>query len=132
MSLQPTEYYSRLPGSKGDVDTCYILDPMIATGRLPVQLPFGPVLMLVKVVRLLLPSIWSVLPLPCFGDRLTNRQILDWGVPIEQIKLLCLLGSMPGIQNVMQQCPGLNIVIAGLGQFVHAQRGLVLMIWARR
>ena len=42
--------------------------------------------------------------------------MLDWGVPVNQIKLLCLLGSMPGIQNVIQQCPGLEIVIAGLDE----------------
>lgn len=48
-------------------------------------------------------------------------QVLDWGVPMNQIKLLCLLGSMPGIQNVIQQCPGLEIVIAGLDEELNAK-----------
>lgn len=33
VSLQPTEYYSRLPASRGGVDTVYLCDPMIATGE---------------------------------------------------------------------------------------------------
>lgn len=31
VTLQPVEYYSRLP-SNGDFDICYVLDPSIATG----------------------------------------------------------------------------------------------------
>lgn len=33
MSLQPVEYYNKLP-STPNVDSCIVLDPMVATGKL--------------------------------------------------------------------------------------------------
>lgn len=35
--------------------------------------------------------------------------IKDWGIPVEKIKLLCVLGSQPGLDAVQKAWPGLEI-----------------------
>lgn len=76
VSLQPVEYYSKLP-PKPTVGKVFILDPLIATGGTAIA---------------------------CVG------MILDWGVKIEDIKLLAVLGSEQGVKAVSQACPGLEIL----------------------
>lgn len=39
---------------------------------------------------------------------------LDWGLKIENIKLLVLLGSKPGLDKVAEECPGLEIYVGGV------------------
>lgn len=75
VSLQPVEYYSKLP-SIPNVDQVFLLDPVVATG----------------------------------GTACAALQmILDWGLPIEKVKLLSILGSEEGIDNVTTQFPTLEI-----------------------
>jgi len=75
VSLQPVEYYSKLP-SAPNVDQVFLLDPMVATG----------------------------------GTACAALQmILDWGLPMEKVKLLSILGSEEGINTVMKQFPNLEI-----------------------
>ena len=35
--------------------------------------------------------------------------IIDWGVPLEKIKLLCVLASKTGLNHVQAEYPGLEI-----------------------
>lgn len=75
VSLQPVEYYSKLP-SEPSVDRVYILDPLIATG----------------------------------GTAITCvRMINEWGIPLEKIRLLSILGSQTGLQSVQAAFPQLDI-----------------------
>ncbi|KAJ8516358.1 hypothetical protein ONZ45_g6300 [Pleurotus djamor] len=82
VSLQPVEYYSKLPKNP-TVERVFILDPLIATG--------GTALAALSM-------------------------ILDWGVPVGHIKLLCVLGSKDGLAEVHKQHPDLQIWVAGVDE----------------
>ncbi|KAI5474979.1 uracil phosphoribosyltransferase [Pseudohyphozyma bogoriensis] len=82
VSLQPVEYYQKLPPSP-TVDTLFLLDPLVATG--------GTAIAAVSM-------------------------LLDWGLKIENIKLLVLLGSKPGLDKVAAECPGLEIFVGAVDE----------------
>ncbi|KAI0796531.1 uracil phosphoribosyltransferase-domain-containing protein [Abortiporus biennis] len=79
-TLQPVEYYSKLP-SVPPVDLVYLLDPLIATGGTACA---------------------------------ALNMILDWGIPLDKIKLLCVLASEDGLQRVKNEYPGLEIWVAAV------------------
>ncbi|KDQ64706.1 hypothetical protein JAAARDRAFT_145747 [Jaapia argillacea MUCL 33604] len=80
ISLQPVEYYSKLPPVP-PVDIVYLLDPLIATGGTACA---------------------------------ALTMILDWGLPITKVKLLCILGSQDGLKRVQEEFPGLEIWVAAV------------------
>ncbi|KZT72722.1 PRTase-like protein [Daedalea quercina L-15889] len=80
VTLQPVEYYSKLP-SNTTVDIVYLLDPLIATG----------------------------------GTASAALQMLvDWGMPVSRIKLLCVLASHTGLNRVRSEFPELEIWVSGV------------------
>ncbi|KIK65395.1 hypothetical protein GYMLUDRAFT_38849 [Collybiopsis luxurians FD-317 M1] len=90
VTLQPVEYYSKLPASP-PVDMVYLLDPLIATG----------------------------------GTALAAlTMIIDWGIPVEKIKLLCVLASQDGLKNIQKSHPGLEIWVAGIDKIL-TREGLI-------
>ncbi|PWN52322.1 putative uracil phosphoribosyltransferase [Violaceomyces palustris] len=91
VSLQPVEYYNKLPAVP-TVNKVFILDPLIATG--------GTAIACVQM-------------------------ILDWGVPISDIKFLCVLGSETGIRNVLKACPGLELWVGSVDPQL-SEKGLIL------
>lgn len=40
--------------------------------------------------------------------------ILDWGVPVEKIKFLCVLASQKGLEHVVQSVPGLELWVGAV------------------
>jgi len=80
VSLQPVEYYSKLPSSP-TVDMVYLLDPLIATGGTAVA---------------------------------AVHMITDWGIPVTKIKLLSILASEAGLENVEKEFPGLEVWVAAV------------------
>ena len=48
----------------------------------------------------------------------------DAGLPITNIKLLCVIASMPGLQLVMKKCPGLGIYVAAVDQEL-TEKGMI-------
>lgn len=46
---------------------------------------------------------------------------LDAGTPITSIKLLCIMASMPGLQHVLRECPGLEVYVAAVDQELDAK-----------
>ncbi|GAA5842255.1 hypothetical protein JCM8208_005071 [Rhodotorula glutinis] len=82
VSLQPVEYYQKLPKTV-TVDTLFLLDPLIATG--------GTAIAAISI-------------------------LLDWGLDVSQIKLLCILGSKPGLQKVAEAYPGLDIYACAIDE----------------
>lgn len=50
---------------------------------------------------------------------------LDWGLSIENIKLLSILGSKPGLERVATAYPGLEIYVGGIDE-VLSDKGLVV------
>jgi len=80
MSLQPVEYYSKLP-SEVTVDTCFLLDPLVATGGTAIA---------------------------------ALHMLLDWGIKIQNIKLLVVLGSEVGLKTVKDTFPELEIWTAAI------------------
>ncbi|KAH8926972.1 PRTase-like protein [Atractiella rhizophila] len=44
------------------------------------------------------------------------HMLQDWGIPVENIKLLCLVASFPGLQKVMRAFPELEIWTAAVDQ----------------
>ncbi|KAF7981658.1 hypothetical protein HWV62_32774 [Athelia sp. TMB] len=80
VTLQPVEYYSKLPPSP-PVEQVFLLDPLIATGGTACA---------------------------------ALAMIADWGIPIAQIKLLCVLGSEEGLRHVQADYPELEIWVAGV------------------
>ncbi|KIY73735.1 armadillo/beta-catenin/plakoglobin [Cylindrobasidium torrendii FP15055 ss-10] len=89
-TLQPVEYYSKLPPQPA-VDVVYLLDPLVATG----------------------------------GTACAALSMLsDWGVPVSNIKLLCVLGSKEGLTHVQKQFPDLEIWAAGIDETL-TERGII-------
>jgi len=80
VSLQPVEYYSKLP-PQPPVDKILLLDPLIATGGTACA---------------------------------ALAMLVDWGIQIENIKLLCVLGSEEGLKHVHADYPKLEIWAAGV------------------
>lgn len=79
-TLQPVEYYSKLPETPS-VDLVYLLDPLIATGGTACA---------------------------------ALTMITEWGVPLSNIKLLCVLASEDGLKAIQAQFPGLEIWVAAV------------------
>ncbi|KZT53567.1 armadillo/beta-catenin/plakoglobin [Calocera cornea HHB12733] len=79
-TLQPVEYYSKLPESV-EVDLVYIVDPLIATG--------GTACAAVTM-------------------------IVEWGVPIQNIRFLAILASAPGLQRIHGEFPDLHVWVAAV------------------
>ncbi|KAJ7699947.1 uracil phosphoribosyltransferase-domain-containing protein [Mycena rosella] len=90
VTLQPVEYYSKLPPSP-PIDMVFLLDPLIATGG---------------------------------TARAALSMITDWGMPIDKVKLLCVLASQEGLDHVRGEFPDLEIWVAGVDQTLTAQ-GLI-------
>jgi len=80
VSLQPVEYYSKLPPVP-TVDMVFLLDPLIATGGTACA---------------------------------ALNMVLDWGVPLTHIKLLCVLASQEGLNRVCTEFPGLEVWAAAV------------------
>ncbi|TFK43388.1 armadillo/beta-catenin/plakoglobin [Crucibulum laeve] len=80
VSLQPVEYYSKLPPSP-PVDNILLLDPLIATGGTACA---------------------------------ALGMIADWGIPVQNVKLLCVLASEVGLKHVQAEYPELEIWAAGV------------------
>ncbi|KAF8484529.1 UDP-N-acetylglucosamine 1-carboxyvinyltransferase [Russula ochroleuca] len=80
VSLQPVEYYSKLPASP-PVDLIFLLDPLIATGGTATA---------------------------------ALHMITDWGIPLNKIKLLCILASLEGLKHLSEQFPGIEIWAAAV------------------
>jgi len=87
VSLQPVEYYSKLP-SDPPVDTVFVLDPLVATG--------GTACAALAMIK-------------------------EWGIPINKVKLLCVLASKPGLQHVQSEYPDLEIWVAGVDDTLTAE-----------
>merc|ERR1712093_498610 len=45
----------------------------------------------------------------------------DAGLPIANIKLLCVIASMPGLRQILSECPGLEIYCAAVDQVLNDQ-----------
>jgi len=50
--------------------------------------------------------------------------IVDWGIPVTRIKLLCVLGSEEGLKHVHAEFPDLEIWVAGVDKTLTPQ-GLI-------
>ncbi|KAK7049663.1 hypothetical protein VNI00_005694 [Paramarasmius palmivorus] len=87
VSLQPVEYYSKLPATP-PVEMVYILDPLIATGG---------------------------------TARAALQMILDWGIPADKIKLLCVLASKQGVQAIHEEFPSVEIWVAAIDDELTSQ-----------
>ncbi|KAJ7068145.1 uracil phosphoribosyltransferase-domain-containing protein [Mycena amicta] len=90
-TLQPVEYYSKLPSSP-PIDMVYLLDPVIATGGTACA---------------------------------ALSMIADWGMPIANVKLLCVLASQEGIDHVQAEFPELEIWVAGVDPTLTRPGGLI-------
>jgi len=105
ISLQPVEYYSKLPANPA-VDMVYLLDPLIATGGTAcaaLNMIVGPSLFQSDD-----PSTPPLTP-PRFPPYYP-----EWGIPASKIRLLCVLASQTGLDEVRSQFPDLNIWTAGI------------------
>ncbi|KAH9951847.1 armadillo/beta-catenin/plakoglobin [Amylocystis lapponica] len=58
----------------------------------------------------------SVGPADCHGGTAcaAMNMILEWGVPIERVKLLCVLASQDGLNHVQSEHPGLEVWVAAV------------------
>ncbi|EPQ59350.1 armadillo/beta-catenin/plakoglobin [Gloeophyllum trabeum ATCC 11539] len=90
VSLQPVEYYSKLP-STPPIDMCFVLDPLIATGGTACA---------------------------------ALNMVLDWGIPLQRIKLLCILASQDGLKRVKAEFPGLEVWVATVDPIL-TDKGLI-------
>ncbi|KAL9712827.1 hypothetical protein Ac2012v2_004065 [Leucoagaricus gongylophorus] len=79
-TLQPVEYYSKLPPSP-PCDQIFLLDPLIATGGTAIA---------------------------------ALTMVVEWGIPINKIKLLSILASEEGLGNIHAEYPQLEIWVAGV------------------
>ncbi|KAI0774033.1 UDP-N-acetylglucosamine 1-carboxyvinyltransferase [Fomes fomentarius] len=80
VSLQPVEYYAKLPPTV-TVDQVFLLDPLIATGGTACA---------------------------------ALNMLLEWGVAVNKIKLLCVLASQDGLKHVQTQFPGVEIWVSAV------------------
>ncbi|KAF9008920.1 armadillo/beta-catenin/plakoglobin [Cyathus striatus] len=80
VTLQPVEYYSKLPASP-PIDQVFLLDPLIATGGTACA---------------------------------ALGMIVDWGISVKNVKLLCVLASDEGLKHVQAEYPDLEIWVAGV------------------
>ncbi|WAQ85832.1 hypothetical protein PtA15_6A461 [Puccinia triticina] len=80
--LQPVEYYQKLPAVP-QVDTVFLLDPILATGGTAIA---------------------------------ACNMLVNAGIPMERIKLITILASMPGLQAVIKDCQGLQIWCGSVDQ----------------
>jgi len=80
--LQPVEYYQKLP-EVPQVDTVFLLDPILATGGTAIA---------------------------------ACNMLAHAGIPIERIKLITILASMPGLKAVIKECQGLQIWCGSVDQ----------------
>ncbi|KAI0356487.1 UDP-N-acetylglucosamine 1-carboxyvinyltransferase [Trametes cingulata] len=80
VSLQPVEYYSKLPPNP-TVDQVFLLDPLIATGGTACA---------------------------------AMNMVIEWGIPVNKIKLLCVLASQDGLNRVQSEFPGVEIWVAAV------------------
>ena len=79
MSLQPVEYYNKLP-STPNVDSCIVLDPMVATGKLQFTTA-KQILHVIKEVEIYIGN-----------TAIAAVHILkEWGIPGEKIRFMGLL-----------------------------------------
>jgi uracil phosphoribosyltransferase len=44
------------------------------------------------------------------------NMLLDAGLEMRRIKLLAVIASMPGLQTILKECPGLEIYVAAVDQ----------------
>ncbi|CAL1701480.1 unnamed protein product [Somion occarium] len=89
-TLQPVEYYSKLPPVP-PIDLVFLLDPLIATGGTACA---------------------------------AMNMVLEWGIPIKHIKLLCVLASQDGLKHVQAEYPGLEIWVAAVDPLL-TKNGLI-------
>lgn len=87
VTLQPVEYYSKLPPSP-PIDQVYLLDPLLATGG----------------------TVCAALAM-----------IVDWGIPVKNVKLLCVLASEEGLQHVQSEYPELELWVAAVDKTLTAE-----------
>lgn len=87
VTLQPVEYYSKLPPSPA-LDNVFLLDPLIATGGTACA---------------------------------ALAMIVDWGIPVKDIKLLCILASQDGLKQVQAEYPDLEIWVAGVDEILTSE-----------
>ncbi|EDR12495.1 armadillo/beta-catenin/plakoglobin [Laccaria bicolor S238N-H82] len=87
VTLQPVEYYSKLPPSPA-LDNVFLLDPLIATGGTACA---------------------------------ALAMIVDWGIPVKDIKLLCILASQDGLNHVQAEYPDLEIWVAGVDEILTSE-----------
>ncbi|KAI9001337.1 assimilatory sulfite reductase [Trametes punicea] len=80
VSLQPVEYYSKLPPNP-TVDLVFLLDPLIATGGTACA---------------------------------ALNMVIEWGIPVNSIKLLCVLASQDGLRRVQSEFPGVELWVAAV------------------
>ncbi|KAH9894413.1 UDP-N-acetylglucosamine 1-carboxyvinyltransferase [Cubamyces lactineus] len=80
VSLQPVEYYSKLPPNP-TVDEVFLLDPLIATGGTACA---------------------------------ALNMVIEWGIPVNRIKLLCVLASQDGLNRVQSEFPGVEVWAAAV------------------
>lgn len=117
-NFTPTEYYSKLPSNLNErVDIVYLLDPVVATGGTACAAVamlqggsslFKPRNSIQATIQKSNMLISCIHPLQC--------NLADAGVPIANIKLLCVIASMPGLQQILSKCPGLDIYVAAVDQ----------------
>lgn len=81
--------------SEPTVDRVYILDPLVATGGTAIV---SGALWLYETRSDLLNRCQT-----CVG------MIKEWGIPLDKIKLLCVLGSKPGLDAIAKAWPELEI-----------------------
>ncbi|KAF5333070.1 hypothetical protein D9611_002376 [Ephemerocybe angulata] len=87
VTLQPVEYYSKLPPSP-PIDQVYLLDPLIATGGTACA---------------------------------ALAMIVDWGIPVNKIKLLSVLASDEGLKHVQSEYPDLELWVAAVDKTLTAE-----------
>lgn len=92
VSLQPVEYYSKLPATPS-VSRVLILDPLIATG--------GTAIACVNMIT-------------------------DWGVPLERIRFVSVLGSRQGVSEVARAFPSLEIWVGQVDEELSSPQGYIL------
>ncbi|KAG6832928.1 hypothetical protein H0H92_004812 [Tricholoma furcatifolium] len=100
VTLQPVEYYSKLPPSP-PVNKVFLLDPLIATGGTAIAA-------LAMIVEWGIPgkiraTFWL-------------RHAFNTSIPVKDIKLLCVLASQQGLQHIQDEYPDLEIWAAGVDQ----------------